>query len=92
MGQPKETIEVLKCLIKIAALMGEQFKDGMQATDLVPIIAKMSQDPMRSMLLEAYNGADKIPSEIKEASIVEDIQMIAALWPELQDLIKSLSK
>lgn len=92
MGQQKETVEVLKCLIKIAAIMAEQFKDGAQATDLVPIIAKMAQDPMRSMLLEAYNGADKIPSEIKEASVIEDIQMIAALWPEISDLIKSVSK
>lgn len=92
MAQPKETVELIKALLQIAAVMAENFKDGVQATDLMPIIAKLSQDPIKQMLVDAYNGIDKIPSEMKEASLADDIKMIADLWPELQALIKSVQK
>lgn len=92
MAMPKETLEAVKAFLKLAAVAAENFKDGVQATDLAPIIAKLQDPAFAACLQEAYNGIDKCPSELKEVTAEEALSAIASCIPEVVDLIKAIRK
>ena len=90
--EAKETKEALKGLIKLAALLAVEFKDGVQAADVAPILAKMQDPAIQEALKAAYNDIDKVPSELKEASVAEYLDLVASIIPEVVDLIKAIKK
>jgi hypothetical protein len=89
---PKETVEAVKGFIKLSAILAEVFKDGVQASDLAPILVKLQDPAVAAVLQEAYNGIDKVPSELKEVSAVEAIEALAQCAPEMIDLLKAIKK
>lgn len=89
----KETKEMLIGFLKLAALLAESFKDGVQAADALVVIQKIQSDEaLKAALVEAYNGIDKIPAEMKDLSTAEAIELIAAALPEIAALVKVISK
>jgi hypothetical protein len=83
---------MLKCLIKLAGVLAYHFKDGVQATDAIPIVAKLQEPEIQALLLEAYNGVDKVPSEAVDLEFSEMLELLASITPEIVDLVQSLRK
>ena len=88
----KETKEALVGFIKLAAMLATEFKDGVQATDIAPIIVKMQSEPLKSALLDAYNGIEEVPSELRDVSLVEAMTLIPGLIDALGDLVQAVKK
>jgi hypothetical protein len=89
----KELKEVLGGLISIAGLLAEEFKDGVQATDFLQIVTKIqANEALKAKLLEAYNGIDQVPSEVKDLSVAETVDIMAHIGPELFKLIAAVKK
>jgi hypothetical protein len=87
----KDTKEVLVGLLKIAGLFAEVMKDGLKADDVAVIIQKISSDEnLKKALLDAYNGIDKVPSEIKDISLPEAFNLAAVVFPEVLLIIKKI--
>lgn len=89
----KETKELLKGLLKLAALMAESFKDGVQAQDLAVIFAKIQGDEaLKSALIAAYNDANLVQAELKDLSLIEGLDLVKVIIEEAPALIKAVSK
>jgi hypothetical protein len=88
----KETKEALVGFIKLAAMLATEFKDGVQATDIAPIVVKMQSEPLKSALLDAYNGIDEVPSELKDLSLVEALSLVPEMIDALSELVKAVKK
>jgi hypothetical protein len=88
----KETKEALVGFIKLSAMLASEFKDGAQATDLAPILMKMQSEPLKSALLEAYNGIEEVPSELKDVSIFEAMSLVPELLEALSELVGAMRK
>ncbi len=88
----KETKEALVGFIKLAAMLATEFKDGVQATDIAPIVVKMQSEPLKSALLDAYNGIDDVPSELKDLSLVEALSLVPELIDAVGELVKAVKK
>lgn len=87
----KETKEVLVLFLKIAVLLAANFKDGIQAGDMVTIFQKIANDDvLKEALQTAYSDIEKVPSEIKDLQISEVLELLACALPELKDLIKAI--
>lgn len=88
----KETKEVMIAFLKIAALLAVNFKDGVQAGDMVTIFQKIaSDDVLKEALQSAYSDIEKVPSEVKDLQISEVIELLVCALPEVQALIKSIA-
>ena len=92
MSYPKETVEVVKGFLALSVVLAEQFKDGVQATDLAPILAKLQSEPLASKLKDAYNGVDKIKDEFKGFSVVDALTIIPDLMPDVLALVAAVHK
>ena len=88
----KETNEALVGFIKLAAMLAHEFKDGIQATDIASIVVKMQTEPLKSALLDAYNGIDEVPSELKDISLIEAMSLIPGLIDALGELVKAVKR
>lgn len=89
----KESKEAMIGFIKIAALMASVFKDGIQATDFVQIIAKIESDPiLKQQLFDAYNGIDQVPGEISDLSLAEGLSIVPELFEALKELFSAINK
>lgn len=85
----KETKEALVGFISLAAMLAEVFKDGVQASDIAAVIVKIQGSPELQMkLLEAYNGIDKLPAEVKDIDLGESIDLVISSLPEIKKLIE----
>lgn len=89
----KETKEALVGLLSITELLAVQFKDGVQASDVADIILKITaNEELKKKLLDAYNDADKVPSEMKDMELAEAIELITFAAPKILDLVKAIKK
>jgi hypothetical protein len=88
----KELSEALVGFLSLATVLAEQFKDGVQVEDVAPILAKLQSEPLSSKLKAAYNGIDHVPSEAGDIDMKEIFQLLPAIFPELQALIKAIKK
>ena len=87
----KETKECLLGLLKITSLMALAFKDGIQAQDITVVLTKIIEDEkLKEALMLAYNGIDKVPSEVKDISLVEGLELITAAIPELLKIVSNM--
>lgn len=87
-----ETKEALLGLLKLTKVMAESFKDGFQAADIAVLITKIQEEPLKSELLAAYNGIDKVPSEVKDVSILEVASLLPEVIPAIADLMAAIRK
>lgn len=89
----KNTKELAIALVAIAALLAENFKDGVQVADLGAIFAKISADEvLKAKLVEAYADIELVKEETKEVSAAEVLEVVAALVPEIQALLVAIKK
>jgi hypothetical protein len=89
----KELKEVLVGILAIAELLAVEFKDGVQASDVADIIAKiMGNDELKAKLLAAYNDIDKVPSELKSLSVAEAVDLVAFAIPQVISLAGAIKK
>lgn len=88
----QETKEALVGFIKLAAMLASEFKDGIQAQDIMPIVAKLQSEPLKSALMNAYNGIDKVPSEIKDVSLAEALSLIPEVLEAVKELMNAVKK
>jgi hypothetical protein len=87
----KETKELLKGLLKLSALLGESFKDGVQAQDLAVIFAKIQSDEvLKATLIAAYNDANLVQDELKDLSLIEGLELVKIVIEEAPALIKAV--
>jgi hypothetical protein len=88
-----ETKEALVGLLAITELLASEFKDGVQVADFADIALKIQgNEELKKKLMEAYNGIDKVPSEVKELSVAEAIDLVAFAIPQLMNLIGAIKK
>ncbi len=89
----KDTKEAIIGSLKLATLLAASFKDGVQATDIAVIFAKIQGDTvLQSALMEAYNGAGNIGAEMKDISLSEGLSMLPEVIEEFKNLINALKK
>lgn len=87
----KETQELIKGLLAIAAILAVEFKDGVQAQDAVAVFTKIqANEALKAKLVEAYNGANLVTGELKDASTVDQIQLLMAILPEIRELMAAV--
>lgn len=89
----KEAKEALVGFIAVAALLAEEFKDGVQASDVADILLKIQgNEELKKKLVEAYNGIDKVPSELSQMGLAEVLDLLSGSIPELFKLISAIKK
>lgn len=80
----KETIELEVGAYKLGRLLYKSFADGVQAHDFAELFSKISGDEaLKKALLDAYNGADQVPKELKDLDLGEGLQLATALLTEV---------
>lgn len=91
MNEMKETKELLKGLLLVAAMMAQEFKDGAQIQDIEVIFNKIrANEALKQALIDAYNEIDKVPGELKEVGAMEAISLLASSAPEFVQLIQAI--
>jgi hypothetical protein len=88
----KETLELTVAFLAIARMMAEQFKDGMQAEDAVEIIKKSLTPEMSKLIVDAYNGVEKVPAEIKDLTLMEVMDLIKIALPQILSIFSNVNK
>ena len=73
----QETGEVLEAGIAVAAVVVKQLKDGFQVLeDGLALYNKIIGDPeFRDAILRAYDGIGKVPTELKDLTFEEGIDL-----------------
>ena len=75
----QETKEALICVNRLTLLLLKHFKDGMQMNDALSIAKEMLEnEELRNTLSQAVEGCSKIPSEIKDISGAEGLELAKA--------------
>jgi hypothetical protein len=89
----QELKEALVGFMALAVILAEEFKDGVQASDIADIIVKIQgNEELKAKLVAAYNGIDKVPSEIGVVGLPEGIDLLIAVIPEFTKLIAAIKK
>lgn len=89
----KETKEALVGLLRLSKVLAESFKDGVQAADFTIVLAKITGDAaLQQALMDAYNGIDKVGTELGDLSLGEGFDLIQASIPEVLALVETLRK
>lgn len=86
----KESKEMAKALLAISAILGSQFKDGLQATDAIEILKKCMTPELEKLIVDAYNGANQIPAEMKDLSLMEGLDLLKDIAPNFLDVINKV--
>ena len=88
----KETEEMILALLKIAQILAVQFKDGIQSTDALEIIKKVMTPELEKIVVDAYNGMNEIPAEIKDISLAEALDLFKVIAPEVMAIVGAVAK
>jgi hypothetical protein len=88
----KETEEALLAINILSIYLIKQFKDGIQISDFMELYAKITSDKdFKAKMMEAYQGIQKIPEELKDLDLQEIIEITSLqlkFIPEIIDAIK----
>lgn len=87
-----ETKEALVGLLKLAAILGHSFKDGVQVADFAVIMAKLQEPAVKEALEKAYEDVEKVPAEMQDISVGEALDLIMVVLPEIKNLLEALKK
>lgn len=89
----KELNEVIEAVMKLSVICVEQFKDGVQLSDAIAILMKLqSNDSFRNSLVEAYEGANKIPNELENISIQDTMEIVQTIVGFVPEILLALKK
>jgi len=89
----QNTKDVLVGLLAIAGLLAEEFKDGVQASDIADIIVKIqANEELKKKIILAYNEIDKVPSDLKAITLAEGLEIVAFAIPEIVKLVGAIKK
>lgn len=88
----KETKEVVIGFLALAKELAVVFKDGAQVADAGAILAKLQDEVFMAKLKLAYEDVEKVEAEIKEATVAEVLEIVAAALPEIKALIEAVKK
>ena len=88
----KETKEAIVGILKLSTLLAASFKDGVQVADFAVILAKLQEPEMKAALEAAYQDVEKVPSEVSDISVVEALELIPVVMPEVLKLVAAIKK
>lgn len=81
----QETKEAVVASIKLGKFIAAQAKDGLDLKDAGALAAKIAGDAeFRGALLAGFEGASKIPAEVKDLDFSEGILLAQAVVEELK--------
>jgi hypothetical protein len=85
--------DVLKGFIGLAVLLAGEFKNGVNASTLVEVVAKIeSNSDLKDAIVKMYNDIDQIPSDVKDLSLPEGISLLTVALPEIMQLVTAIKK
>lgn len=85
----KETIEALKAVETLGVAVAEVFKDGKVTIADLPTVANLAKNS--KFIADGVEGADKIPSEVKDLSH-DELVLVAGAAYALVAAIKAAGK
>ena len=89
----KEAKELVIGLLKLSKLLAEEFKDGVQVADFAAIMVKLQANPaLKQAILDAYEGIELVPAEVKDLDLQEGLDILVAAIPEIMALIGAVKK
>lgn len=88
----KELKEALVGLLKLTAILGASFKDGVQVADFGVIMAKLQEPGVKAALEAAYQDVEKVPSEVSDLQLSEVLELLPVVIPEIVKVIEALKK
>lgn len=89
----KETKEVIVGSMKLGVVLYKAFADGVQATDIATVVAKIQGDAtLQAELIAAYNDANKVPAEIKDLTAAETVELVVETAKTALVVIAELKK
>lgn len=76
----EETKEAVKAIAELLVVVKELAKDGIDLSDAVALGSKLvSDEPFRTALVKAVEGAGKIPEEIKDLDAAEVGELLGVI-------------
>lgn len=98
MGDPtvgvKETKEAVEGVGELIAFLMGILKDGFQpGADIQAVIAQVSTHPeFVTKIKAAYEGANKIPDEVKAITVPEVLDVATSVWAQVEKILASARK
>lgn len=94
MADIKETKELLAALSELLKALGPIFKDGFQAGQDIPALLALlvSNEDLKVKLQAAVDSAAKIPEEVKDLSLSEDLELLMVLAKDLPEILNAWKK
>lgn len=75
----KETKEALVATIALGRFVAERLKDGADWGDAMALGQKLLDPQFRQLVQDGAEGADKIPAELKDLSLLEGVELLQAV-------------
>lgn len=89
----QQTKELLKGVLDLAKVVAEVLQDGAQVSDLVSGFAKLEGDPVKKAeVAAALAGITEVPSELKDISIAEGVELAMVIVQDLPALLAAFKK
>ncbi len=89
----KETKEALIGANKLSVLMMRRLKDDVGIDDAIAIYDKLKTDTeFRQTLVDAYQGIEKVPAEVKDLDLNEAVELIGVQVSYVPKMIEALKK
>lgn len=87
----KETKEAAVAVLKIAGVVADVLKDGAQLKDFETVYQKLTQDEAFKAAVKAgYEGIGEVSAELKDLSILEGVELVSALTPDVLEVVGKL--
>lgn len=84
----KEFKEALVGFMELAIVIAKVSKDGVQVSDIGQLIDLIKKPEVAEKLIAAYNGIDKVPSELKEFGYKDAFELLPLVAPKVAELVQ----
>jgi hypothetical protein len=89
----KETKEVLTGVLEVVKVLAVELKDGFQVQDLIEAFKKLESDVEKKAKIEAaLKQIVEVPTEIKDLTFKEGIELAVHVLAEVPALIEAFKK
>lgn len=89
----KETKEALIGVNKLSILMMKRLKDGVGIDDAFAVYEKLKSDAeFRQALVDAYQGIEKVPAEVKDIDLSEAVELVSVQVSYIPKMVEALKK
>jgi uncharacterized protein (DUF2336 family) len=89
----KETKEVLTGVLEVVKVLAVELKDGFQVQDLIEAFKKLEGDTEKKAKLEAaLKQIVEVPTEVKDLTFKEGIELAVHVLAEVPALIEAFKK